>query len=860
LAENFVTNNAAGVAFLGQGSGVTNVQNKLNGIFLAGVPNTFVNAAGNLVISDPGAGGAGTQVVQQTAATNDTEHWVISPAGGGFCTLVCVTNGLVLGVNGSTTSNAPVVMETYTGAASQLWALAPVTNTYVALTNKLSGMAVHSASSAAGQGLVQRPFNGSTNQQWNLLAAPFGLGATLGTGVTVQWFAYTGATNYTVKRATSANGPYSVIASGLTATSYTDTGVFGGVTYFYEVSASLNGIQTANSAPLSVLVSTLTWDSDGNSANGVTDGNGVWDSTSYRWFGSTNVPDTNWPGGGFTAVFGSTGSGTVTVSGTQSCGGLVFNTGYTLSAGALALATNGPFAVDNNANVTISTLLTGSQTLAKTGPGTLTLSNANTYAGGTTISQAKIMLGQDNALGTGPVTVQSGTGNPTVYLDLNGHALTNPIAGTGGDCYVYNSSASPATLSGSIAFGSYTRIGIYSQTTPGTGNINVPGTLVGGWYEKQGAGVLSLTSTNTYAGNTYITGGAVRAQDGVGITSANLQLAGGVFESLGTGFFRPLGAGAGQVDLSSGNSGFSAYGGPVTIALGGLANPANLVWGTAYFNPSALVLNYNSANASLILSNAVDLNGATRTVYENAAVASIAAPIFSSTGPAGLAMSGTGRLNLNAVNTYTGTTTISNGVLGGIGSLAGPLSILSSGTLNPGQGAGTFTVSNSATLAGTLVLDVNQTNTPNCGQLAATTINCGGVLLVTNLGPALTNRATFKLFTGTLAGSFSATNLPPLGPNLAWSNSLAANGSLTVVSTAAMNPTNLSFQLLNGGATLQLAWPPDHVGWSLQSQTDSLPAGLGSNWVTVAGSAQTNQVWQPLSPANGAVFFRLHSP
>ena len=860
LLENFVTNDAAGVSLIAQGSGVTNLQNQYNGIFLAGIPYTLVNQSSNLVVNDPAGGGAGTQVAQQTSGGTDSEHWVLSPVGNGFCALVCVTNGLVLSVNGSTTSNAAVVLAAYTGGADQLWALAPVTNSFVAFTNQLSGLAIHAQSGASGQPLVQRPYTGATNQQWFLLSAPLGLSAALGTGVTLSWTAYTGATSYNVARATSPNGPYVTLATNLTATTYTDTGALGGGTYYYVVSSNLGTIKTPNSAAVVVLVTTFDWDSDGNSANGITDGNGTWSSTSTVWFSSTNVPDTNWPGAWATAVFGRTGAGTVTVSGTQNVSGLIFNTGYTLTGGTLVTATNGPLAVINSNSVTISSLLAGSEGLTKTGLGTLMLSNANTYAGGTTLSQATLTLGQNNALGTGPVTAASGAGNPTVWLNLNGCTLTNAIANTSGDCYVYNGSATTATLSGAIAFGSYTRIGAYNQTTYGVGNINLPGTLIGGWYDKQGAGVLALTGTNTYSNGTYITGGAVRALDGVGLTSANLQLAGGVFETTGANVVRPLGSASGQVQLTSGTSGFSAYGAPVTVALGGLGSPATLVWGSTYFNPSVLVLNYYSANTNLNVLNAINLNGASRQITVESNVANLNAPIIDSLGGAGLTNSGAGTLNLNGVNTYTGSTVVLSGTLGGTGSLTGPLTIQSGGTLSPGMGIGVFTVSNSIALGGTLLLAINQTNSPSCGQLAASTISCGGALVVTNLGPALTNHAAFKLFNAPLTGSFAVTNLPPLGLNQAWSNSLAANGTLTVVSTAAMNPTNLNFQIGNGGGTLQLTWPTNHQGWWLQTQTNALTAGLGTNWVSVAGSSQTNLVWQIINATNGAVFFRLSSP
>jgi hypothetical protein len=64
----------------------------------------------------------------------------------------------------------------------------------------------------------------------------------------------------------------------------------------------------------------------------------------------------------------------------------------------------------------------------------------------------------------------------------------------------------------------------------------------------------------------------------------------------------------------------------------------------------------------------------------------------------------------------------------------------------------------------------------------------------------------------------------------------------------------------NADGQLQISWPADHTGWQLQSQTNNLTSGLGTNWVNVAGSAQTNQVSLMVNPANGAVFFRLVHP
>ncbi|HET9313991.1 MAG TPA: lytic polysaccharide monooxygenase, partial [Vicinamibacteria bacterium] len=68
--------------------------------------------------------------------------------------------------------------------------------------------------------------------------APTGLTATAGNAqVQLSWNAAAGATSYNVKRSTTNGGPYSNVATGVTATSYTNTGLTNGTTYYYVVTA-----------------------------------------------------------------------------------------------------------------------------------------------------------------------------------------------------------------------------------------------------------------------------------------------------------------------------------------------------------------------------------------------------------------------------------------------------------------------------------------------------------------------------------------------------------------------------------------------------------------------------------------------
>jgi hypothetical protein len=71
-------------------------------------------------------------------------------------------------------------------------------------------------------------------------------------------------------------------------------------------------------------------------------------------------------------------------------------------------------------------------------------------------------------------------------------------------------------------------------------------------------------------------------------------------------------------------------------------------------------------------------------------------------------------------------------------------------------------------------------------------------------------------------------------------------------------PTNLVTQVSSD--QLQLSWPQDHLGWHLQIQTNSLNAGLGTNWVNVPNSTTTNQIFIPINPNNSSIFLRMVYP
>jgi len=238
-----------------------------------------------------------------------------------------------------------------------------------------------------------------------------------------------------------------------------------------------------------------------------------------------------------------------------------------------------------------------------------------------------------------------------------------------------------------------------------------------------------------------------------------------------------------------------------------------------------------------------------------------------------------GKLTLGSAGSFTSTPLISVGsgalldasavssfnigaaqALQGYGSVRG--NTIVNGMLAPGGSIGTLTFSNNLVLAGTTLMEIIRTNgaITNDQAVVLGTLTYGGTLTVTNIGTdAFQSGDSFKLFsTGTPAGAFSSVTLPPLASPLYWTNHLAVDGSIAVVSAISTTPTTLATQL--SGTNLTLSWPSDHTGWRLVMQIDSLGTGLGNNWTTVANSAGTNQMTMPVNATYGSVFYRLVYP
>lgn len=171
----------------------------------------------------------------------------------------------------------------------------------------------------------------------------------------------------------------------------------------------------------------------------------------------------------------------------------LYTGGTTVNAGVLQgtttsllgkIVNNATVVFDQAAGGSFVGTMSGTGDLRKIGAGELTLTGTHTYSGGTKIDAGVLRAEMGTSLGTGIVTLNGGsvgTTNATVAKTVFKQNVV--LAGNGG-------------------------IDVAKDPVIWSGGISGPGQFI-----KSGAGDLTLTGANTYAGGTRIVGGVLRAND-----------------------------------------------------------------------------------------------------------------------------------------------------------------------------------------------------------------------------------------------------------------------------------------------------------------------------------------------------------
>ncbi|HAF2814722.1 TPA: AIDA autotransporter-like protein ShdA, partial [Salmonella enterica] len=532
------------------------------------------------------------------------------------------------------------------------------------------------------------------------------------------------------------------------------------------------------------LVETLTWYAD--RYNAAIDAHGTFnladadDSFTVNTVLENVDANSGWNGQSLTK----TGAGTLILNAENTyTGGTTISEGTLVANNVEALGTGN---VTDNATLELNTggdfdnAISGSGQVVKSGDKTLTLSGANSYTGGTTISGGTLVATNVEALGSGDVT-----DNATLELNTGG-TFDNVISGSG---QVVKSGDEMLTLSGANSYTGGTTISggtlVASNVEAlGSGDVTDNATLelnTGGNFDnaisgsgqvvKSGDDALTLSGNNSYTGGTLISDGTLVASNVEALGSGDVTND-AVLELNTGGDFDNAISGSGQV-VKSGDktltlSGANSYTGGTTISGGTLVAS----------NVEALGSGDITDNATLELNTGGD--------FDNAI-----------SGSGQVVKSGDETLTLSGTNTYTGGTTISGGTL-----IATHVNALGTGAIDNRaslllDASGQFAVTDLTTESGgnteigagstlqattltqksdsTLTINLNS-NTADPVIHAASQVSLAGTLDITGVGdvldsdPASTDDLdTFTLIASdkTIAGDFEKLTVAGMDADLA---------------------------------------------------------------------------------------------
>jgi autotransporter-associated beta strand protein len=519
-------------------------------------------------------------------------------------------------------------------------------------------------------------------------------------------------------------------------------------------------------------------------------------------------------------------------------------------------------------------VISNTGSLVKTNGGTLILSGANTYSGTTLITNGVLNIQNNTALGAtnsgttvgsgAALELQGGITNGAEALALNGTGISSggALRNVSGDntyggtitnvtASRINSDAGTLTLSGAV------NANALALTFGGAGNIAANGAITNSasTVTKDGAGTLTLAASNTYSGGTTINAGTVAISNAASFGSNtvtfasnnttvaalagvlftnNIALTGdgtvdvGSFNLTNSGIISNTGsltkAGAGTLILGRANT----YSGGTTINAGTVAisNAASFGSNTVTFasNGTKMV-----ALANMLVTNTYALTGnGTMDVGANLVMTNSGAI----SGAGGLTKSGTGTVVLSASNNFSGTTTLSAGVL----SLANTNALSASTLDHSSAGSVSFSNLTGANLGG-LQGSTGITLTNLAGTAVA--LNVGGNNSSTTYSGALSGGGSLtKSGAGTLAlsgaNTYSGGTLVSAGALSGDSSSLRGNitNSAAVVFNQSTNGTYAG--VLSGGGSLA----KNGAGTLILSASNSFSGGTLLNSGTLsAGNA-----------------------
>ena len=427
-------------------------------------------------------------------------------------------------------------------------------------------------------------------------------------------------------------------------------------------------------------------------------------------------------------------------------------------------------------------LITGTATLTKSGAGSLTLGNANTFSGATTVNAGTLIVGIGSTGAAGSVTAGP-VGTNTLNLSggglgfgANALTLANAITVTG-TAVIGQSSNYAAALSGALG-GNGTLQNFNSGSTIAS-DLNFTGNLSGF------AGMIDYTGSATNTTAWWRVGATNATAD---LSNATLNL------NAGTG-------GAKNFGFANGITG-------ATLKVGALTGGGTFQGAyTATAPAAANTLEVGAKNSNTTFSGVIGIVGSW---MDNIALTKV----------------GTGTLTLGGINRYYQGTTVSSGkllvtgslafgtvtvatagTLGGTGTITG--AVTCSGTLAPGVSAGTLTLSSGLVLASTSTLDYDLGTTSDLTTVTGN-LTLGGTVNVTAAAGFAVGTYTLVTYTGTLTNNTLTVGTLPAGyaatVNTATAGQVrlvvaASNAAPQISASASASPSNVTTTTTNLAVT-----------------------------------------------------------